>query len=113
PQAVEAMHARSGYPFYRGLWLGGEPMGHAGMAHVQLALEVAGYKNTAESVFMTATMAEPPPDADTAIPIDLTEAEAEMTHEPMRESWIGLEPMLIRAMAGGEAAGSIGWVPLP
>jgi GNAT superfamily N-acetyltransferase len=113
PQAIEALHARSGYPFYRGLWLGGEPMGHGAMAHVQLALEVAGYKNTAESVFMTAAMPSPPPDAETAVPVELVEAAAEMKHEPMRESWAGFEPMRLRALVAGEEAGSIGWVLLP
>jgi GNAT superfamily N-acetyltransferase len=113
PPAFEALHARSGYPFYRGLWLGGEPMGHGAMAHVQLALEVGGYKNTAESVFMTAAIPAPPPAAATAVPVELVEAPAEMKHEPMRESWIGFEPMRIRALVGGEEAGSIGWVLLP
>src|SRR5437879_4510401 len=45
---IEALHAQAGYPFYRGLWLGGEPMAPATMPHVQIALDVAGYKNTQE-----------------------------------------------------------------
>ena len=61
---------------------------------------------------MTAELTAPP-DADTAVPIELVETAAEMKHEPMRESWIGFEPMRIRAMVGGEEAGSIGWVLLP
>jgi GNAT superfamily N-acetyltransferase len=109
----EAMHAKAGYPFYRGLWLGGEPMATASMAHVQLALEVGGYKNTHESVFMTAEVPAPPPSVETAVPIELIESVVEMRHEPMRESWIGFEPMRVQACVGGEDAGQIGWVILP
>jgi GNAT superfamily N-acetyltransferase len=110
---IEAMHARAGYPFYRGLWLGGEPMASASMAQVQLALEVGGYKNTHESVFMTSEFAAPPPPVETAVPIELIESVSEMRHEPMRESWIGFEPRRVQALVGGEDAGQLGWVILP
>ena len=52
------IHAQVGYPFYRGLWMGGEPMGPAHLPHIQLALEVGGYKNTQESIFMTARLVD-------------------------------------------------------
>jgi GNAT superfamily N-acetyltransferase len=110
---LEAMHAKSGYPFYRGLWLGGEPMGPATMAHVQVVLEVGGYKNTQESIFMTAELSAPPSDAATSSPVEFIESSAEMKHAAMRESWTGFEPMRIQALVGGEEAGSIGWVMLP
>lgn len=110
---LEALHAKAGYPFYRGLWLGGEAMGPATMAHVQLALEVGGYKNTQESIFMTADIPAPPPEAETASPVEFVESAAPMRHAAMRESWTGFEPMRIQALVGGEEAGSIGWVVLP
>lgn len=110
---VEAMHARAGYPFYRGIWLGGEPMGPATMPHVQLALEVAGYKNTQESVFMTAAMESLPSEVAAGVPLELVEGPLEIAHEPMRESWIGFQPMCIRALIAGEEVGSIGWVVQP
>jgi GNAT superfamily N-acetyltransferase len=36
-----------------------------------------------------------------------------MRHEGMRESWIGFEPMGIRARVHGEPAGNISWVLIP
>ena len=107
------MHARIGYPFYRGLWMGGEPLCPANMAHVQVALEVGGYKNTQESVFMTAEMDAPPPEAAPDAEVEFTEMPAEMKHAPMRESWIGFEPRVTRATVRGENAGSVAWVVIP
>jgi GNAT superfamily N-acetyltransferase len=110
---LEAMHAKAGYPFYRGLWLGGEPMAPATMPHVQVALEVGGYKNTQESLFMTGEMASLPKELAAEVAVEFVESTATMKHEPMRESWIGFEPRRILALVGGEEAGSIGWVILP
>jgi GNAT superfamily N-acetyltransferase len=108
-----AMHAQHGYPFYRGLWLGGEPMGPATMAHVQLAFDVAGYKNTQESVFMVAAVASAPNEHRAQVEVTLVDLPAPMAHEPMRESWIGFEPMVTTAYLGEESAGSIAWAVLP
>lgn len=44
-----AMHAEAGYPFYRGLWYGGEPMGPTSFPHLHVAFETKGYKTTQES----------------------------------------------------------------
>jgi GNAT superfamily N-acetyltransferase len=110
---IEALHAKAGYPFYRGLWMGGEPMGPATMPHVQMALEVGGYKATQESIFMTAAITSPPKEVAAAVDVELVAAATEMRHEPMRESWIGFEPMRIQALAGGESVGHIAWVMLP
>jgi GNAT superfamily N-acetyltransferase len=108
-----ALHARRGYPFYRGLWLGSEPMGPATMPHVQLALEVGGFKTTQKSIFMVAEMREPLPEAAPSIPIEFVEAPAEMAHDGMSDSWTGFTPMRIEARVAGETAGSVGWVLLP
>ena len=115
-----AMHAQLGYPFYRGLWVGGEPMCPVTLPHVHLALETGGYKNTQESIFMAAEMTSPPPlerprrgEVAPATAIEFVEAPAEMKHEPMRESWIGFEPLRTRVFVGQEEAGSIGWVIQP
>jgi GNAT superfamily N-acetyltransferase len=110
---IEALHAKRGYPFYRGLWCGGEPMGPATMPHVQLALEVGGYKNTQESIFMTAEMSSPPQALQPEVRVEFVEEAAQMAHEPMRESWIGFEPMRTRAVIDGEAVGAISWALLP
>jgi GNAT superfamily N-acetyltransferase len=110
---ILAMHAKVGYPFYRGLWMGGEPMCPATLPHVQLAFEVGGYKNTQESIFLAAEMASPPKEVSADVKVEFVESAAEMRHEPMRESWMGFQPMRIRALVNGEDAGSIAWVMQP
>jgi GNAT superfamily N-acetyltransferase len=108
-----AIHAKVGYPFYRGLWLGGEPMGAATLPHVQLALEVGGYKNTQESIFMTIEMPQLPEEFHSDMDVEFKESEAEMVHESMKESWIGFKPMRTWVMLGDETVGSISWVVIP
>ena len=62
---------------------------------------------------MVAKMGSPPQVAPPALTIEFVEAAAEMKHEPMRESWIGFEPMRTRALSGEAEVGSIGWVVQP
>lgn len=110
----EAINCSAGYPFYRGLWMGAEPMCPTGaLPQVELALEVGGYKKQLESIMMTAKLDGPPPATGAAVELDLVETPATMAHEPMRESWTGFEPMTVQAMIGDEQVGSIGWVALP
>lgn len=108
-----AIHAQVGYPFYRGLWLGGEPMCPASLPHIHMALEVGSYKTTQESIFMTFEMTQPLMRSNTNTAIKFIESEADMAHEPMRESWIGFRPMRTQALLDGENVGSISWVILP
>jgi GNAT superfamily N-acetyltransferase len=112
-QQFLAMHAQHGYPFYRGLWLGAEPMCPATLPHLQLAFEVGGYRNTQESIFMVAELAARPQEAPPNTLLELADAPAKMRHEPMRHSWAGFEPMTTSASADGEEVGSMGWVLLP
>lgn len=108
-----AIHAQEGYPFYRGLWLGGEPMGMSAMPHVQLALESGGYKNTQESIMMTIKINELPNEFRSEVRLEFITSLANIAHSPMRESWIGFEPMTTRAVIKDETIGSIGWVIIP
>jgi len=108
-----AMYAQVGYPFYRGLWLGCDPMCPAAMPHVHVAFEVGGYKTTQESIFMAIKMDQPPKKANAEVALEFVESEADMAHEPMRESWIGFKPMRTQALMGNEGVGSIAWVILP
>ena len=108
-----AMHCAMGYPFYRGLWMGGEPMGTVGLPHVQLAFEVGGYKNTHESVFLTAEMSARPAEQPTAEPIEVVDAAAEMAHAPMAESWQGFRPQTSTGYIAGKKVAQIGWTLLP
>lgn len=112
-QKILAISSQAGYPFYRGLWLGGEPMAPVTMPHVQIALEVGGYKSATQSVFMVAEMPNRPEEIRASTNIEMPDSKAEMAHKPMRESWTGFEPMLTRAMLGGEKVGNIAWVILP
>ncbi len=107
-----ALHAQAGYPFYRGIWMGGEPMGPASMPHVQLALEVGGYKLTQESIFMTMRLDEAPSPRPVA-GVELIEHAAEMKHATQRESWRGFAPRRTRALIASAEVGSIGWVIEP
>ncbi len=108
-----AMHSAAGYPFYRGLWLGGEPKCPMTMPHLQLAFEVGGYRNTLESVGMVARMPEVPEPREAAVDLEMEHGPAELAHEPMRESWIGFEPLSTRAIVGGQRVGAIRWVVIP
>jgi GNAT superfamily N-acetyltransferase len=110
---IEALHPGWGYPFYRGLWLGAEPMGPATMPHVQLALSSHGYQLDFESVLMTATMDGPPRHGPAQVRLEVVEAPAEMAHEGMRESWAGFAPMQTAVSIGEEEVGRVGWVLLP
>jgi GNAT superfamily N-acetyltransferase len=110
---IEAMHARDGYPFYRALWVGGEPMCPVALPHIHMALETNGYKNTQESIFMVAAMPTPPAAQPPGAPVELATAPAEMAHAAMSESWTGFTPMRTRAFIQGQEAGSIGWVLQP
>lgn len=112
-QSIEAMHAESGYPFYRGLWMGSEPKGVATMPHLQLALEVGGYRSTLESIYMVADLSSHRPPPSLKAPVEFAESAQEMAHTGMRESWVGFQPMGVRAMVGEEEVGFLGWVILP
>jgi len=112
-QEMEAMHPQAGYPFYRGLWFGGEPMCPVSLPHVHLVLEAAGFKNTQESIFMVARMQDAPEEAPARIAVEFEEDAAGTNHEPMHESWSGFEPRAARAKINGEIVGSIAWVVLP
>jgi GNAT superfamily N-acetyltransferase len=111
--ALYAMHCDHGYPFYRGFWMGGEPLCPAGLAHVQLAFEVGGYKYTYASIFMAMRMDAPPGPARPGAKLEFAESLQEMKHEPMHESWIGFEPRVIQAISKGDEVGRIGWVVVP
>lgn len=110
---VEAMHCAHGYPFYRGLWMGGEPMNPTSLPHLHLALGSAGYRTDVESVFMAGQLPSPPEVVASALELTFEEGPAEPAHAAMRESWVGFAPMRLRALHRGVRIGEIGWVLLP
>jgi len=109
---IEALHYSHGYPFYRGLWMGGEPMNPTSLPHLHTALECGGYKADVESVFMVGHLESPPETPAPSLTIEFEEAPTQMAHAGMRESWAGLMPMTIRAMHRGASIGEVGWVLL-
>lgn len=112
-KSVLAMHAKKGYPFYRGLWYGFEPMCPVTLPHLHMALEVAGYKITQQSIFMTAKMKTAPRPPEAKIDAEFESGPATMAHEPMRQSWAGFEPRTITVRVRGAYAGAIHWAMQP
>ncbi len=110
---IEAFHARAGYPFYRGLWMGGEPMAPVTLPHVLMALSVAGYRVTQESVFLTRGPAELPPPRPIESQLQCEDHPSTMAHDAMRASWDGFEPWSTTARLDGQYVGAVHWVVVP
>lgn len=112
-QTPTALQPTRGYPFYRGLWMGGEPQLPVTLPHVQMALEASGYEETHQDVMMTVKLEARPRILEARVAIDFASEALKMHHEVMRHSWSGFEPQSIHAHARGEWAGTIGWVLVP
>ena len=87
-------------------------MGPVTMPHVQLALSSYGYKLDFESIVLTMQMKAAPRRVAGPRALVLEEAPAEMSHDGMRESWTGFEPMWTRGLVADEQVGQVGWVML-
>jgi len=112
-QEILGFHCKAGYPFYRGLWMGGEPMVPATLAHIHMAFGICGYKSTHESIFLTARVPSRPSEVSAAVKLQFRESDAMMASDGMRESWKGFAPKTMMAYVDDECAGHIGWVLLP
>jgi GNAT superfamily N-acetyltransferase len=110
---IEAFHARAGYPFYRGLWMGGEPMAPVTLPHLLMALSVAGYKATQESVFLTRGPADPPPPRPIESQLAFEDRPSTMVHDAMRASWDGFDPWTTTVRLDSQHAGAVHWVVVP
>lgn len=108
-----ALHAQGGYPLYRGLWMGGEPICPTTLPHLHLAFEVNGYHAALESVFMTARLDSAPRVPQPRVAVEFEAGEATMAHDGMRHSWTGFRPCSVRARVHGQEAGFLGWAMLP
>ena len=105
-----AIHCKHGYPFYRGLWMGGEPMVPTRMTHIHTALSVGGFQPTAECVFQTAELNGLPTKVKAKTALEFVTAPVDMMNTFMEESWAGFEPCVTKAFVGEEQAGQIGWL---
>lgn len=112
-ERVWVMHAEGGYPFYRGLFEGGEYMCPASLPHLHLAFGYHGCTASSQSIFKVARFEDGPPLLEAKVPVDYVEAALSPPHATVAESWAGLEPRVIYANVDGANAGTIGWVMQP
>jgi len=110
---IWVMHAEGGYPFYRGLFEGGEYMCPASLPHLHLAFVYHGCKATSQSIFKLARFDEAPPLLEAQVPTEYAEAALSPPHATVAESWVGFGPRVIYATLDGGNAGTIGWVMQP
>lgn len=112
-EAPTYLHPHHGYPFYRGLWYGGEPQGAITFPHVQMALAAGGYRQTHQDVMMVARLPAPPPRFEAACDVDYEDLPTRMNHDVHRASWIGFSPRTLTAQLDGQWAGECAYVLLP
>ncbi|MCC7146574.1 MAG: GNAT family N-acetyltransferase [Phycisphaeraceae bacterium] len=112
-QTLMAFHSRQGYPFYRGLWMGGERMCPTTFVHLHAALSAGGFKATAESAFLRAQLDRRPREEQAAIAAEFVDEPLDMARKSTAESWRGFAPRTIKAMVGKDQAGIIGYVMQP
>lgn len=116
-EKVLAFSPANGYPFYRGVWMGSEPMLPYHLPHVHMALDGAGYRIAAEEIMMVSNLAAAPvvpvPVLPDGTPIELVEKPVLWARDAMRESWTGFAPQSIVALVAGNEVGHLGWAMLP
>jgi len=116
PTGHDAIHAISGgggYPFYRGLWMGGERILPTSLPHIHMALGCQGFRIVGDGSLKVGRLDKLPPLVEPRINADFHTGPLHMAHETIRQSWIGFEPMVVKAIVEGAEAGTIGWVILP
>lgn len=113
-ETIYALHAHGGYPFYRGLFLGGEFTGPTTLAHLHQALACSGYEIGHESVFQRAALNTTPVEVSPKTD-DTTfhDEPLKVAHDTMAQSWTGFEPRTVTAVVAGAYAGQIGYVLQP
>ncbi|MCC7146575.1 MAG: GNAT family N-acetyltransferase [Phycisphaeraceae bacterium] len=113
-ERILAMHCDGGYPFYRGLYDGGEPMCPAELAHLHMAFGYCGCKLTHESITKLVEMPRRPKLIEPKVKAEFVERTPPEMERPVgRESWTGLDPRVTVAIVDGQEAGMIGWVVQP
>ncbi|MCC7409895.1 MAG: GNAT family N-acetyltransferase [Phycisphaeraceae bacterium] len=110
-EEVTALHPYRGYPYYRGLWLGGEPQMPMWIGQMQTVLGGCDYALSHQDLFMAGKMESRPVEPSARLAgIEYVSEPMALKHEAMAQSWTGFEPRLIKAMVNGEQAGELGWV---
>jgi ribosomal protein S18 acetylase RimI-like enzyme len=102
----------AGYPFYRGLYLGTEPVLSTSHAQAIIRLVQAGFSVNQYSIFLKRPMEALPPAASASPPVDLAEAPLGFSTTWDAETWAGLEPMQTTAWRGDRQVAQITWALL-
>jgi ribosomal protein S18 acetylase RimI-like enzyme len=102
-----------GYPFYRGLLCGLEPVLPQANAVALEAFRAAGYVPYFTSHLLVADLAAPYPEPSTAIPVDVAVAARRHPGRWDEDAWRGHSPRECRAAAGGEVAGTLVFAAMP
>lgn len=110
-EEVTALHPYRGYPYYRGLWLGGEPQMAMWIGQMQTVLGGCDYALSHQDLFMVGKMESKPSEPAARLEgIEYVSRATELKHEVMAQSWTGFEPRVIQAMVKGEKVAELGWV---
>jgi len=100
-----------GYPFWRDLYCGSEPVMHVAARHVYEALTHAGFAKTQHSVALLARTSGAPPKSRFEYEIRSRPAPRDNFWDG--SSWYDLWPMMLEAEIEGVVAGRLGWCSLP
>ncbi|GCE15744.1 GNAT family N-acetyltransferase [Tengunoibacter tsumagoiensis] len=101
----------AGYPFYKGIYMGTEPVLSASLPHVIVRFVQKGFQLQQHSIFLGRPLDET---------VSAMNPDLELKDEPLhfgspwqKESWDGLQPQHIHALIDGEQVGQLIWVLLP
>jgi GNAT superfamily N-acetyltransferase len=103
----------AGYPFYRGLYVGTEPVAAASHAHVLVRFAQAGFRVNQFSIFLARPLEACPPAAQATSPVELVEEPLAPASTWETETWVGLTPLQTKAWRGETQVGQITWALLP
>jgi ribosomal protein S18 acetylase RimI-like enzyme len=98
-----------GYPFWRGLYCGAEPVCLTNHSHAWIAFMSRGFRHHQQSVNYMGPAARLGFRGD----LDYEEKPLDISSSWARDSWKGHKPMRISAVRDGRAIGHIGWVDMP
>ncbi|GCE30962.1 hypothetical protein KDA_64460 [Dictyobacter alpinus] len=103
----------AGYPFYKGIYMGTEPVLSASLPHVVVRLVQKGFQLQQHSVFLARTLDEHAPLAHVNRSLELKDGLLAFESAWQKESWHGLQPQHIHAFIDGKRVGQLIWALLP
>jgi len=109
---IQAWGSFAGYPFYRGFYMGTEPVASATQAHVIVRFAQAGFRINQQSIFLARPLEALTPGAQAQPPVDFEEEPFVSSSAWEAETWLGLEPWRTLASRGGKRLGQITWALL-